>query len=161
MHTCTHWGVPGLNSSPFAMTCVHPLMQWLSSSGPTKVEWNLSKPRFLLYSNISADGNVLWENSTQRSSDWDIKNRSGSDSSSLSSETLSVYGHKERKTRKERQRDRERKAHCTWGTIRKAAPIEDWSRLLSEVYISAPEGAHTACFVPIGWTTWKTHTHAE
>lgn len=59
-----------------------------------------------------------------------------------------------------KDRKKERKAHCTWGTIRKAAPIEDWSRLLYEVYISATEGAHTACFVPKGWPTQKIHTNA-
>lgn len=82
---------------------------------------------------------------------WDRwQHQSESDSSTLSSETLSLYGHNERKTHRERQRERERKAHCAWGTIRRAAPIEkDWSRLLSKVYISAPEGAHTASFVPI------------
>ena len=62
--------------------------------------------------------------------------------------------------KRQKERKKERKAHCMWGTIRKAAPIEDWSRLLYEVYISATKRAHTACFVPKGWPTQKIHTNA-
>ena len=70
-------------------------------------------------------------------------------------------GQKQReKTERKKERKKERKAHCMWGTIRKAAPIEDWSRLLYEVYISATKRAHTACFVPKGWPTQKIHTNA-
>lgn len=89
-------------------------------------------------------------NLTQWQGHQGLSNQSESDFSEHSSETLSVYGHKERKT--------ERKAHCAWGTIRRAAPIEkDWSRLLSEVYISAPEGAH--CALCAHWMAHMKNTH--
>lgn len=78
--------------------------KWLSLSGPTKVWWNPPRPRCLLYSDVSADVRQL---DTEKQ--WPaLKDQSESDSSSLSSETLSVYGHKERKTQRERQREREK-----------------------------------------------------
>lgn len=134
------WGVPGL---------IVPLLQWLAFSpcvtkpslALIKVWWN--QCYISVSSQIScACGDVGW-NSTASVRMWLLH---------------SLY----MLIKRERQSERERKAHCARGTIRRAAPIEkDWSRLLSTVYISATEGAHTACFVPIRWPTWKTHTHAE
>lgn len=132
-------------------------MQWLSSPGPTKVEWNLSRPWFLLYSNISADGNLLWDNWTQRSSDWDIKNQSGSDSSSLSSEALSVYGHKERKTPKERERQREKSSLCMRYNKKGSSYWGLKPPVVRSVHFSTGGGTH--CLLCTHWMAHMKNTH--